>query len=178
MAEQSNAYARGCRVRPVVGGVGDHARGQGSIIITTYKRHDLLVRAIRSALDQTIKDTLVLVVDDGGGLPDLRMFASDPRLFACSLSDDMGFVSLGKNVGIRLTRLKYVAFLDDDNTWEPGHLAVALGALEGQRSSAAPGYVYTAVMRNFPDGRLYDILSVDFDRRFMAAIIMSTQMQW
>jgi glycosyltransferase involved in cell wall biosynthesis len=138
-----------------------------AIIITTYKRPDLLASAIHSALAQTIADITVLVVDDGGGLPDLSVFSADARLFTCSLSVNTGFHAVGKNVGIRLTKSKYVAFLDDDNTWEPEHLETALDVLEGPRSDVALGYVYTAVARNLPDGRAYDVLSVEFDRRLM-----------
>ena len=137
-------------------------------IITTYKRPELLAHAIRSVLDQTVTDFTLLVVDDGGGLPDLGEFTSDPRFFACSLSANTGFHAVAKNVGIRLTRSKYVAFLDDDNTWEPEHLEAALGALEGHQPGSEPGYIYTAVARVFPDGREYDTLSVEFDRRLLA----------
>ncbi|WP_231591453.1 glycosyltransferase [Saccharothrix sp. ST-888] len=34
-----------------------------------------------------------------------------------------------RNVGIRLSSSRYVAFLDDDNEWEPDHLGPAVGAL-------------------------------------------------
>jgi hypothetical protein len=61
-----------------------------------------------------------------------------------------------------------VAFLDDDNTWEPEHLEGALGALDGHQPGAEPGYVYTAVARFLADGREYDVLSVEFDRRLLA----------
>lgn len=151
------------RLRAEVSRLSEH---KVAVIITTYKRPELLVRAIRSALDQTMEDFIVLVVDDGGGLPDLTEFSSDPRLFACSLSVNTKFHAIAKNVGIRLTRSKYIAFLDDDNTWEPEHLEVALEALEGDQLST-PGYVYTAVRRSFADGRTYDLLSVDFDRRLL-----------
>jgi glycosyltransferase involved in cell wall biosynthesis len=136
-----------------------------AVIISTYKRPELLARAIRSALAQTIDNITVLVVDDGGGLPDLREFSADTRLFICSLSANMGFPAIAKNVGIRLSKSKYVAFLDDDNTWEPEHLETALGAFEESRSGAALGYVYTSVSRSLPDGRGIDVLSVEFDRR-------------
>jgi glycosyltransferase involved in cell wall biosynthesis len=139
-----------------------------AVIITTYKRPELLVRAIRSVLDQTVTDFTLLVVDDGGGLPDLHDFTLDPRFFACSLSANTGFQAIARNAGIQLTRSKYVAFLDDDNTWEPEHLEVALAALEGHQPGTEPGYVYTAIARFLPDGSEYDTLSVEFDRRLLA----------
>jgi glycosyltransferase involved in cell wall biosynthesis len=140
-----------------------------TVIITTYKRPELLIRAVRTALAQTIEDISVLVVDDGGGLPDLRDLSADTRLFACSLSANTGTPSIGRNVGIRLTKSKYVAFLDDDNMWEPEHLEAALSVLEGEGPGSPPGCVYTAVVRILPDGRVHDVLSVEFERRLMGS---------
>lgn len=136
-----------------------------AVITATYKRPELLQSAVHSALGQTLKDIIVLVVDDGGGLPDLP---GDPRLQACSLSANSKVPGVVLNVGIRLTRSTYVAFLDDDNEWEPNHLEEALGVLEGHTTKDQPGLVYTALRRSFPDGRLMDILSVPFDRPLLA----------
>lgn len=133
--------------------------------IPTYQRPDLLLRAVRSVLDQTVRDQVVIVVDDGAGLPELP---DDPRLYACSLSANTGVAGVVRNVGIRLTRSTYVAFLDDDNEWEPNHLDVALGALETGLASQRPDLVYTALRRSFPDGQLMDTLCVPFDRQLLA----------
>jgi glycosyltransferase involved in cell wall biosynthesis len=100
-----------------------------------------------------------MVVDDGAGLPALP---DDPRLFAVSLANNTGTAGVVRNVGIRLTRSRYVAFLDDDNLWEPDHLARALAVLESQ---GAPDGVYTALRRILPDGSERDVLSVPYDRR-------------
>ncbi|MDT7843035.1 glycosyltransferase family 2 protein [Streptomyces justiciae] len=128
-------------------------------VIATHRRPDALRAAVRSALDQTVRDHVVIVVDDGAGLPELP---DDPRLFAVSLSRNTGVAGVVRNVGIRLTRSRYVAFLDDDNLWEPDHLERALAALE---SADAPAGVYTALRRVLPDGSEKDILSVPYDRR-------------
>jgi hypothetical protein len=133
--------------------------------IPTYRRPELLLRAVRSVLAQTVRDQVVIVVDDGAGLPELP---EDPRLYACSLSANTGVAGVVRNVGIRLTRSTYVAFLDDDNEWEPNHLEVALDALETGPASARPDLVYTALRRSFPDGQLMDVLFVPFDRRLLA----------
>lgn len=134
-------------------------------IIPAYCRPDLLKRAVRSALDQTVRDHVVVVVDDGGGLPAL---SADPRLYAVSLSRNFGDCGVVRNIGIYLTSSQYVAFLDDDNEWEPYHLKVALDALTTDSQGCIPGLAYTAVQRYFPDGRLMDILSVPFDRKQLA----------
>jgi hypothetical protein len=135
-------------------------------IIPTYRRPEQLPMAVRSALKQTVRDHVVIVVDDGGGgLPELP---ADPRLRVCSLSGNTAVVGVVVNVGIRLTHSTYVAFLADDNEWEPNHLEVALRALEMGPIRHRPKLVYTAMLRMLPDGRLMDVLSTTFDRRRLA----------
>lgn len=134
-------------------------------IIPTYRRPEMLPIAIQSALAQTERDHVVIVIDDGGGLSELP---EDPRLRACSLSANTAVVGVVVNIGMRLTRSTYVAFLADDNEWEPNHLEVALKALETGPAGDRPDLVYTAMLRSFPDGRLMDVLSVPFDRQLLA----------
>lgn len=134
-------------------------------IIPTYNRADTLRAAVESALAQTVADNLVIVVDDGGGqIPPLP---EDPRVVAVSLRRNTAVVGVVRNVAIRLTSSPFIAFLDDDNTWEPEHLATALAALEARPKT--PAYrldgVYTALRRVTPDGREMDVLSVPYDRK-------------
>lgn len=128
-------------------------------VIATHRRPEALRAAVRSALDQTVRDQVVIVVDDGAGLPELP---DDPRLFAVSLARNTAVAGVVRNVGIRLSRSRYVAFLDDDNLWEPDHLERTLAVLE---SPGGPDGVYTALRRVLPDGSERDVLSVPFDRR-------------
>ncbi len=127
-------------------------------IIPTYLRPELLRAAVASALAQTVSDQIILVVDDGGGLP--HDLPTDSRLVTISLSRNSHRLGLVRNVGIRLTRSTYIAFLDDDNEWYVNHLAVATEALD-----AGADLVYTAVDRRRPDGSRMDTLSRHFDRR-------------
>ncbi|MEU7725027.1 glycosyltransferase family 2 protein [Streptomyces sp. NPDC040724] len=128
-------------------------------VIATHRRPEALRTAVRSALGQTVRDHVVIVVDDGAGLPELP---DDPRLFAVSLAHNTAVAGVVRNVGIRLTRSRYVAFLDDDNVWEPDHLERTLAVLE---SPDGPDGVYTALRRVLPDGTERDVLSVPYDRR-------------
>jgi len=142
------------RLRQSLAGVSTSAAV--ACIVPTYKRHDRLVAAIDSILKQTFQDFVVLVIDDGGGLPKLQ---DDPRVIAVSLSKNTGIAGVVRNVGIRLSQSKYVAFLDDDNTWHPEHLALCLDGLKSGQD-----LVYTAIARRTVAGRELDVVSAPFDR--------------
>lgn len=129
-------------------------------VVPTYQRQEGLQHALASALAQTVEDQLIIVVDDGGGLPELP---DDPRLVAVSLSRNTAVLGLVRNVGIRLSHSSYIAFLDDDNSWAPDHLELALTALD-----AGEDLVYTAVERRRADGSVLDVLSTPFDRKRLA----------
>jgi glycosyltransferase involved in cell wall biosynthesis len=144
------------RLRPLLGAT---RRADVVTIIATYRRPDGLVAAVRSALAQGIDDHLVVVVDDGGGLPELP---ADRRVVVLSLSRNYGCLGMVRNVGIRLTDSRVLSFLDDDNPWRPDHLRRALDAI-----AAGNDLVYTDLHRVRADGTTLDVLSEPFDRRAM-----------
>lgn len=146
--------------------LGELPQARVATVITTYRRPEIVQRAIQSALAQTVPDQVIMVVDDAGGLPDLP---DDPRVFGVSLSANVAIAGVVRNMGARLTRSAYVAFLDDDNEWAPNHLETALAVLEDGPAGPRPDLVYTAVRRAFPDGRLMDVLSTPFDKRKLRA---------
>ena len=129
------------------------------VVIPTFKRPAGLVRAVQSALAQTYQDLVVVVVDDGAGLPDLP---DDPRLLAVSLSRNSATLGLVRNVGMSLADSTFIAFLDDDNVWTADHVATAVAALESDPKLSA---VYTSVQRICADGTELDVLGEPFDRR-------------
>ena len=129
-------------------------------VVPTYRRPESLLRAVQTALAQEVEEHVVIVVDDGAGLPELP---DDPRLVAVSLSQNSGRAGQVRNVGIALARSPFLAFLDDDNEWHPHHLSVALEALEGDAE-----LVYTGMERVHPDGTVIDVVSQEFDRRLLA----------
>lgn len=140
--------------------LGTQPEARIACIIPTYRRPEGVVASVRSILAQERQDFVVIVVDDGAGLPELP---KDPRVFSVSLSRNSAVLGLVRNVGIRLTKSEYIAFLDDDNTWTPQHLSVAIEELE-----KGADLVYTAVRRRKADGSELDVLSKPFDRRRFA----------
>lgn len=102
---------------------------QVSVIIPTYQRRDLVVCAVRSALEQTVRDVEVLVIDDGSDDGTREALTGlDPRL-RYHWQPNRG-VAAARNVGVRAARAPILAFLDSDNLWLPDHLEVAVAALE------------------------------------------------
>jgi glycosyltransferase involved in cell wall biosynthesis len=102
------------------------ARATTVTVIATIGRPHLPL-SVRSALDQTVTDHHVVVVSDGAGLPELP---SDPRLSVVAMRRRHGSASLARDIGIGISESRYLAFLDDDNTWAPDHLERLLPALE------------------------------------------------
>lgn len=128
-----------------------------TVVIPTYRRGERLRAAVAGALAQTVTDLRVIVVDDGGG--DTDGLPGDPRLSVIRLSRNHGSPGLARNVALRRSRSPYVAFLDDDNVWRPGHLEHALSLMAGA------DLTYSAVRRHRVDGSEVDILGRPFDRR-------------
>lgn len=97
-----------------------------SIIIPTYNRPHLLPRAVKSALEQTVEDLEVIVVDDAS--PAHVNLPEHPQLRIVRLSENSGGAA-ARNAGAMAARGRWVAFLDDDDQLLPHMAAVSLDAL-------------------------------------------------
>jgi glycosyltransferase involved in cell wall biosynthesis len=100
---------------------------QVSVVIPTLARPALVLRAVRSALTQTVSDLEVIVVVDG---PDASTRAAlaglgDPRLRVVELPERGGAPN-ARNAGVREARADWVALLDDDDEWLERKLEVQL----------------------------------------------------
>jgi glycosyltransferase involved in cell wall biosynthesis len=95
-----------------------------SIIIPTYQRPVLVVRAVQSALAQTLRDTEVIVVIEAPDDATVRALEriTDPRLRLEVLTQHVA-PGAARNAGVEQARGAWVAFLDDDDEWLPDKLA-------------------------------------------------------
>jgi glycosyltransferase involved in cell wall biosynthesis len=122
-----------------------------SVIIPVFNRADVLAAAISSVLDQTCADFEIIVVDDGS--------RDDPRSVVESFSDprirfhrqDNRGGGAARNAGIDLARGRYVAFLDSDDRYLPGHLQAMRALLDGKTNTV--GYARMLVDRG--GGRVF-----------------------
>lgn len=92
-----------------------------SIIITTYGRKNVFKRALESALAQSYPNIEVIVVDDNPIGSEARDYVEklmrnyNPVRYIMNAKNLGG--ALSRNVGIDASSGKYVAFLDDDDTY-------------------------------------------------------------
>ncbi len=126
-----------------------------SVIIPTYNRAETLPRAIDSALDQTVEDLEVVVVDDGSTDETSSVLAEydDPRVRPVVHATNQG-ANAARNTGIEHARGTYVAFLDSDDTWLPEKLERQLATLDGRSSDWIGAYCDSAFELSGADGRI------------------------
>ncbi|HEX4553882.1 MAG TPA: glycosyltransferase family 2 protein [Xanthobacteraceae bacterium] len=101
-----------------------------SVILTTYNRAALLPRAIASVLAQEGARFELIVVDDAS-TDATRGYLStlaDPRIRVIASERNLG-PSGARNKGLEAARAEVVAFLDSDDAYLAGRLAVPLACL-------------------------------------------------
>lgn len=92
-----------------------------SVVIPTYNYGSFICEAVDSVLAQTLQPQEVIVVDDGS--------TDDTRQRLAVYSDRIRYVyqnnrgvNAARNVGIKLSRAEWIAFLDSDDAWNPRKL--------------------------------------------------------
>ena len=94
-----------------------------SIIIPTYNRAGVILRAVDSVLSQTFQDFELIVVDDGSTDQTLEVLAPYQKRLTLIKIPHQG-VSAARNQGLASARGELIAFLDSDDYWLPEKLAV------------------------------------------------------
>jgi glycosyltransferase involved in cell wall biosynthesis len=105
-----------------------------SAVIPSRNRPGLVERAVRSVLDQTLRDVEAVVVLDGPDAASVEALGriEDPRLRVVELKESVG-AQEARNAGVREARGEWIAFLDDDDEWMPAKLEKQLEAARTSR---------------------------------------------
>ncbi|GBG08140.1 hypothetical protein PAT3040_02708 [Paenibacillus agaridevorans] len=117
-----------------------------SIVIPTYKRNSSVIKnAINSVLKQTYKNIEIIVVDDNGSENDLSREISDgvkeyPQVLYIAHEQNMGACK-ARNTGIEHSSGEFVAFLDDDDSWDERKLEKQIRKFENSKV----GLVYCGI---------------------------------
>lgn len=103
-----------------------------SVVVRTKDRPDLLREALGSLAAQTFRDFEAVVVNDSDvPLPSSLLDAGGATVRVVSPGPPHGRARAA-NAGVEAARGTWIAYLDDDDLFLPGHLGTLAGALEGQ----------------------------------------------
>lgn len=114
----------------------NYQKGLVGVVIPTYKRSEMLTRAIDSVLNQTYRVVECIVVNDNAPNDEyslvlyevLKQYKSDSRFRFIEQKEHKNGAA-ARNVGIRESKGEYISFLDDDDFWEPNKLEIQVECL-------------------------------------------------
>jgi glycosyltransferase involved in cell wall biosynthesis len=100
-----------------------------SVVIPTRNRPHLLMRAVRSALAQTLQQIEVVVVVDGPDPATIQALGAiqDARVTVVALPRSVGGAD-ARNIGVQNSQGEFIALLDDDDEWSREKIALQLEA--------------------------------------------------
>ena len=118
-----------------------------SVLTATYNAAAFIEATLASALAQTFEDFEIVVIDDGS-VDDTRVVVervmqSDPRIRL--IRQDNRGPSATRNRGIGEARGALIAFLDHDDLWLPGKLALQVALLD-EHPDVGVASCYSAVI--------------------------------
>lgn len=144
-----------------------------SVIIPTYNRATLVKRALASALDQSYQNTEIIIIDDGSTdkTSDTIKNFEDTRIKYYYCKKNSGGPTKPKNLGVKRSKGKYIAFLDSDDYWLPQKLALQLSLFEKSKDPKLAIVGSTALIDRgigIKKQYRYDEIRKDFYQRILA----------
>ena len=119
-----------------------------SVIIPTHGRDDYLIEAIESVINQNEIPLEILVVDDFISKSTEKLVSkiehSKIKIHYLKNSGNLG-APQSRNIGVNKAKGRYLAFLDDDDTWHKNYLKKVIETISKQKVS----YCYTSIAETF-----------------------------
>ena len=103
-----------------------------SVVIPTFNRLSVLVRALDSAINQTIKPHEIIVIDDGSSDQTRNWIRNKFPEINYFYQKNMG-VSTARNTGIDMAKGDWIAFLDSDDEWDKAKLELQSKAIHNNK---------------------------------------------
>ena len=119
-----------------------------SVVMPTYNHAQFIGDAIGSVLDQTYKNIELIIIDNYSEDDTEEIIASfhNTRIKYKKFRNN-GIIAASRNIGIRESHGKYIAFLDSDDIWVPTKIEKQIKLLENNENTFLVYSRYT-VIRN------------------------------
>lgn len=135
-----------------------------SVLVPTYKRSDLLPRALDSILSQTYKNIEIVVVDDNPAESEHRMQTAKLMEQYIKFGNVKYVQTAGstgggaaRNFGLKYCSGEYISFLDDDDRYLPDKVETQLAFMIEQQLDMS----YQDVQWNDTNERVVEIRKMD-----------------
>lgn len=119
-----------------------------SVILPTFRRakSGLFEKAVRSVLEQDLKDLELIIIDDAstdGTAKLIESFMKDDSRVSCIRHKyNIGLPAISEYEGLLKARGEYIAFIFDDNEWEKNYLSSTVDFMKCNHAEAAYGRMY------------------------------------
>ena len=120
-----------------------------SVIIPTHNRLNLLKIALNSVLEQTIDNIEIVIINDAScdGTKEFLKNLSYEKVRYINNESPLGG-GAARNLGIKLATGKFIAFLDDDDTWMPDKLQKQLEYFNADSELVLVSCAYYSISEN------------------------------
>lgn len=103
-----------------------------SAIITTHNRKELLKRAVESVVEQTYPNIELIVVDDASTDGTKEYCEKQQFQYIYISREESRGGNYARNLGVKMVKGEYVAFLDDDDYWLPTKIEKQVALVESK----------------------------------------------
>ena len=102
-----------------------------SVIIPTFNRSYCIKKAIDSVLSQTFEDFELIIIDNYStdNTEEIISNYRNEKIIYEKFNNN-GVIASSRNRGIKLSKSKYIAFLDSDDWWKKDKLKISIDFLE------------------------------------------------
>ena len=138
-----------------------------SIITPVHNGAEYIEETIQSVLKQSYQDWEMLIIDDASYDATDAIVSTytkkDQRIQLISLDENKG-VSHARNVGIKMAKGRYIAFLDSDDLWMPEKLTEQVAFMkEGDYAFTFSSYIVCDESNNWHSKKISIDLEVDYE---------------
>ena len=93
-----------------------------SVVIPTYNQANFLKKALKSLEDQLFKNFEIIVIDNCSKDKTFKIVKEFTKKIIYRRINNRGSIARSRNVGIKLSKGKWICFLDSDDYWLPNKL--------------------------------------------------------